>query len=91
MVCTIFYASLALALLNVGNLTHLKVFQSKIYLAGSTGVACLTKPGEVLCQFTLAAADTRLIEVDENGVVFTTYDYDGLEKKVAFGLTGWVM
>ena len=69
MVCTIFYASLALAKLNVGNLTHLKAFQSKIYLAGSTGVVCLTKPGKVLLQLTLPAADNWLIEVDENGVV----------------------
>ena len=86
LVFTICYASLAVAQLNVGNLTHLKVYQSKIYVAGSTGVACLTKPGEVLWQVTLPAADTRLIEVDENGVVFSNYDYDGIEKKGGFWL-----
>lgn len=84
--CCICFASLAMAQLNVGNLTHLKVYQSKIYVAGSTGVACLTKPGEVLWQLTLPAADTRLIEVDESGVVFTSYDYDGIEKTGGFWL-----
>ncbi|MEO6683890.1 MAG: hypothetical protein ABIN48_13790, partial [Ginsengibacter sp.] len=37
-------------------------------------------------QLTLPEADNRLMEVDENGVVFVTYDYDGIDKKGGFWL-----
>ncbi|MCW3110744.1 MAG: hypothetical protein JWQ09_5250 [Segetibacter sp.] len=84
--CTVCLVSIGIAQLNVGSLTHLKVFQSKIYVAGTTGVACLKSPTEVEWQLTLPNADNRLMEVDENGVVFVTYDYDGIEKKGGFWL-----
>ncbi len=77
-------AQTTFAQLNIGNLTHLKIYQSKIYVAGSAGVACLKSPTEVEWQLTLPNADTRLLEVDENGVVFVTYDYDGIDKKGGF-------
>jgi hypothetical protein len=82
----IFFVSIAMAQLNVGALTHLKVYQSKIYLAGSTGVACLKSPTEIEWQLSLPPADTRLLEVDGNGVVFVTYDYDGISKEGGFWL-----
>jgi len=74
------------AQLQIGTLTHLKVFQSKIYVAGSTGIACLKSPEEVEWQLTLPPADSRLLEVDEKGIVFVTYDYDGIDKKGGFWL-----
>ena len=80
------FAQTNIAQLNIGTLTHLKVYQSKIYVAGSTGVACLKSPQEVEWQLTLPAADNRLMEVDDNGVVFVTYDYDGIDKKGGFWL-----
>jgi hypothetical protein len=80
------FTSVAMAQLNVGTLTHLKVYQSKIYLAGSTGVACLKSPTEVEWQLSLPPADARLLEVDENGVVFVTYNYDGIGKDGGFWL-----
>ena len=83
---TICLGQTSMAQLNIGNLTHIKVFQSKIYVAGSTGVACLKSPQEVEWQLTLPAADNRLLEVDEKGVVFVTYDYDGIDKKGGFWL-----
>lgn len=78
--------TIASAQLNVGTLTHLKIFQSKIYVAGTTGVACLKSPQEVEWQLTLPEADSRLIEADEAGVVFVTYNYDGIDKKGGFWL-----
>ena len=80
------FACAGIAQLNIGTLTHLKVFQSKIYVAGSSGVACMKSPEEIEWQLTLPPADTRLIEVDENGVVFVTYDYDGIDKQGGFWL-----
>lgn len=80
------FASIGMAQLNVGILTHLKVYQSKIYVAGSTGVACLKSPTEVEWQLSLPPADARLLEVDENGVVFVTYNYDGITKDGGFWL-----
>jgi len=85
-VSIICFASIGIAQLNVGNLTHLKVYQSKIYVAGTTGVACLKSPTEVEWQLSLPPADNRLMEVDENGVVYVTYDYDGIDKKGGFWL-----
>src|SRR5674476_87626 len=85
-VSIICFASIGSAQLNVGNLTHLKVYQSKIYVAGTTGVACLKSPTEVEWQLSLPPADNRLMEVDENGVVYVTYDYDGIDKKGGFWL-----
>ena len=35
------------AQLNIGTLTHLKIFNEKIYVAGSAGVACLKSPQEI--------------------------------------------
>lgn len=86
LLCLICFATISIAQLNIGTLTHLKVFQSKIYVAGNTGIACLKSPTEVEWQLTLPNADSRLMEVDENGVVFTTYDYDGIDKKGGFWL-----
>jgi len=80
------YSFVGIAQLNIGTLTHLKVFQSKIYVAGSNGVACMKSPEEIEWQLPLPPADTRLIEVDENGVVFVTYDYDGIDKQGGFWL-----
>ncbi len=77
---------LAQAQLNIGSLTHLKVYQSKIYLAGTTGIACMSSPKDVEWQLTLPAADNRLLEADENGVAYVTYDYDGIDKKGGFWL-----
>ena len=74
------------AQLNIGTLTHLKVYQSKIYVAGTTGIACLKSPTEVDWQLTLPNADNRLIEIDDKGVAFVTYDYDGIDKKGGFWL-----
>ena len=79
-----FFAATGMAQLSIGTLTHLKVYNSKIYLAGTTGIACLNSPTDVAWQLALPAADTRLMEVDENGVAFVTYDYDGIEKKGGF-------
>lgn len=75
-----------IAQVNVGTLTHLKVFQNKIYLAGTKGVACLKSPQEVEWQLSLPESDSRLIEVDENGIAFVTYNYDGIEKTGSFWL-----
>lgn len=86
LVCIICFVSIGIAQLNVGTLTHLKVFQSKIYVAGTNGVACLKSPQEVEWQLSLPPADTRLMEVDENGVVFVTYNYDGIGKEGGFWL-----
>ncbi len=72
------------AQLNVGSLTHLKVFKSRIYVAGTTGIACLKSPTEVEWQLTLPNTDTRLIEIDEAGIAYVTYDYDGIDKKGGF-------
>lgn len=83
---TICLVQTSISQLNIGNLTHLKVYQSKIYVAGSTGIACLKSPTEVDWQLTLPPADNRLLEVDDNGVVFVTYDYDGIEKNGGFWL-----
>ena len=84
--CFICLATTGMAQLNIGTLTHMKVFKSKIYLAGTTGVACLKSPQDVEWQLNLPSADNRLIEVDENGVAFVTYDYDGIDKKGGFWL-----
>ena len=86
LVSIICFASIGNAQLNVGTLTHLKVFQSKIYVAGTTGVACLKSPTEVEWQLSLPNADNRLMEVDESGVVFVTYNYDGIGKEGGFWL-----
>src|SRR4051812_20500399 len=83
---SLYFSVLAIAQADIGTLTHLKVFQSKIYLAGTTGIACLKSPTEVEWQLALPAADTRLLEVDDNGVAYVTYDYDGVEKKGGFWL-----
>jgi len=82
----LFITSIGFAQLNVGTLTHLKTYQSKIYLAGSTGIACLKSPTEVEWQLSLPPADARLLEVDENGIVFVTYNYDGITKEGGFWL-----
>ena len=82
--CMICMTSICMAQLNVGTLTHLKIFKNKIYIAGSTGVACLKSENEVEWQLTLPETDTRLIEVDDNGIAYVTYNYDGIEKKGNF-------
>jgi hypothetical protein len=74
------------AQLNVGTLTHLKVFQDKIYVAGTTGVACLKSETDVEWQLSLPETDTRLIEVDKDGIAYVTYNFDGIEKKGGFWL-----
>lgn len=77
-------ATVAVAQLNIGTLTHLKIFNEKIYVAGSAGVACLKSPQEIEWQLNLPEADTRLIAADESGVVYVSYNYDGIEKKGGF-------
>lgn len=64
--------------LNIGNYTSVRVSNGTIFIAGQQGIAALNATDmSVLWEKALAETTYRLIEVDKQGVVCSSYLYEG--------------
>lgn len=74
----------------IGRPQTLRVHEGKLYVAGTAGVAALDAGGQLLWTVSLPEADARSLDVDANGVGFTSFSIIGYERgKGAAGALLW--
>lgn len=74
----------------IGRPQTLRVHEGKLYVAGTAGVAALDAGGQLLWTVSLPEADARSLDVDANGVAFTSFSIVGYERgKGAAGALAW--
>jgi len=73
-------ALFATGISDIGNITNIKVYNGKLYAAGSKGIAELSSPTEAKWTIVLPEIGVRMIEVNNEAIAYTGYDFAGIDR-----------